>query len=149
MTAPIDNRTKQQLFRLYKTNPNAVFIAEKSGIGHGSVLNLIKQERFKERYDMIKTAALQIVDTNQAELLATNILELCNIEDLIKESLLSNPEREFSVTDLDKIMRLKYHLLGMPDVNVSVEDATIEVQQVQRTDIIDAEFKSGDDEKTK
>ena len=90
---------------------------------------------------MIQTAALEIVDMNQAEMLATNIVELCNIEDMIKDSLLANPDKEFTVTDLDKIIRLKMHLLGLPDLSVETHNTTIEVVQVARSDVIDAEFE--------
>ena len=141
MTSPLTNRDKMGLFRIFKTNQNATFISKKSGLCHRTVLKVIKNERFKERLAMIQTAALEIVDMNQAEMLATNIVELCNIEDMIKDSLLANPDKEFTVTDLDKIIRLKMHLLGLPDLSVETHNTTIEVVQVARSDVIDAEFE--------
>ena len=148
MTSPLTNRDKQELFRIYKTNQNGTFISKKVGICLATVLKVIKQERFKERLAMIQTAALEIVDTNQAQMLAEDLMELTNIQSMITDHIQNNPEMGFTVADLERVMKLRYHLMGMPDTTVAIHDASIEVQEVVRADVIDADYEEVDKNKT-
>ena len=147
MTEHLANRDIQYMFRLYKQKDTAQYVSEKCKWGYTTVKKVIIDHRFKERLAMIQNAALEIVDTNQAQMLAEDLTELTNIQSMITEHIQTNPEMGFTVADLERVMKLRYHLMGMPDLTVETKNTTIEVVQVARSDVIDAEFE--DDEKTK
>jgi len=129
------------MFRLYKQKATAQYVSEKCKWGYTTVKKVIIDHRFKERLAMIQNAALQIVDTNQAQMLAEDLMELTNIQSMITEYIQTNPEMGFTVADLERVMKLRYHLMGMPDLTVETKNTTIEVVQVARSDVIDAEFE--------
>ena len=146
MTEHMTNRDIQYMFRLYKKNNTAKYVSDNCKWGYATVNKVIKEHHFDKRLTMIQNAALELVDMNQAQILAQDLTELTNIQSMITEQIQSNPDIGFTVSDLEKIMKLRYHLMGMPDTTVEHRDASIEVQRVKRADIIDAEYKTDEPE---
>ena len=138
-----------QIFKQYMRNPNNTFIAEKLDLHPATVAKYIKSENMEDRRKRVLAAASERMIEKQGEQLAYDIMDARELKDLTVESLISRIENgsyEPSIADMDRLQRLIGHLLQMPSVIVEHRDASIEVQRVKRTDIIDAEYKTDEPE---
>ena len=139
-----------QIYKYYQRNPNNAWIAEKMGLNHATVGKYVISENMADRRERTIRMASDLMVTKQADQLVQDMIEVQTIKDITVDSLIERIETgEYAptVSDLDKLQRLGLHLRGMPDLTVETKNTTIEVVQVARSDVIDAEFE--DDEKTK
>ena len=116
--AGVPRATVEAMWKAYKKHQSAFYVARSANISPHTAKKYINSEKFSIRFSKLKVKASAIADDAQADVLAEDLIKLCNIKTLLSDAIQTSLKKgtlKPTITELDRIVRLIAFIRGEPD----------------------------------